>query len=121
MTKEEAISALRRYRREETFPPSRRMLGGGKRCYEFNRAVYERYLVLELIHRIMDSPLPPIEVVRRFYWAMDDIICESERRRTWAFVSIMENCAHDIVIYLQRENFRRRRERNEQNRLARSA
>ena len=112
MTKEEAVSALRRYRREEVYTPSRKLLGWKTSTYEFNRAVYERFLVLELIREIKESNRnSPIDVVRDFYYKMDDILCESEQRRTWSFTSTMENCAHDMLIYLEREHLRLRRQR----------
>ena len=113
MTKDKAVSLLRRYRREETYVPSIKLLGWKKRTYEFNRAVYERFLILELIRQIKESDLGPMTVVRNFYYKMDDVMCESENHKTWEFTSIMENCAHDIVVYLEREHIRERRQRRE--------
>lgn len=114
MTKDEAIAWLRRYRKEETYIPSRRLYGWRKN-YEFNHAVYERYLVLELIRRIRASAMPPLEVVRRFYYAMDDVLCESEDGHaiTHTFASMMENCASDILHYLRAKD--KEGERDEQN------
>ncbi len=100
MTREEAISWLRRYRRYETDCPSRKLFGW-RNNYDFNRAVYERYLILELIDRIKRTFIPPIEVIRQFYYEMDDVLCESENAETWAFASIMENCAQDILQFLR--------------------
>lgn len=109
MTREEAVSWLRQYRRNDTYKPSRQLFGW-RSNYDFNRAVYERYLILELIDRIKQSSIPPIEVVRRFYYDMDDILCESENSRTWAFASTMENCAGDILRYLRGKEAERRKE-----------
>ena len=100
MTKEECIAWLRQYRRKETDAPTKKLLNW-KRNAQFDRAVYERFLVQELIGRIQRSRLPPIEVVRRFYYQMDDILTESENPGTWAFASTIENCAGDILRYLR--------------------
>lgn len=106
MTREEAISYLRRYRRTDTYKPSKALFGW-RNNYQFEEAVYARYLVLELIERISHSSEDPIEVVRSFYYWMDDMLCTSENGRTWAFSSLMENCCSDILRYL------RRKEKNE--------
>jgi len=106
MTREEVISWLRRYRRDETYKPSKRLFGW-KLNYDFMRASYERFLVLELIRRINDSLKEPMDVIIDFYYRMDDIVCESEQSRTWTFASTMENCCADILRYL------REKEKNE--------
>ena len=106
MTREEAVSWLRRYRRDETYKPCKTLFGW-KLNYDFMRASYERYLILELIRRIDDSLKDPIDVVADFYYWMDDMVCNSEEKRTWAFASTMENCCVDILRYL------REKERNE--------
>ncbi len=112
MTRGEAVSLLRRYRRDETYVPSKRLFGW-RRNYEFDRAVYERRLVLELIRKIQSSDREPISVVRDFYYKMDDLLCESDNAKTWAFVSTMENCAADILRYLRGERIRENRRKNE--------
>ncbi|MBQ8707846.1 MAG: hypothetical protein IJ523_07155 [Succinivibrionaceae bacterium] len=108
MTREEAVSLLRRYRRDETYIPSKKLFGW-KLNYEFMRSVYERMLILELIQRIKQSDRGPMTVVRDFYYKMDDILCESENPKTWAFASTMENCAADIVRYMEEEFIREKR------------
>lgn len=108
MTREEAVSLLRRYRRNETYTPSKRLFGW-KLNYEFMRTVYERMLILELIRRIKTTDQNPLNVVRDFYYKMDDILCESENPKTWAFASTMENCAADIARYLEGEYIREKR------------
>lgn len=102
MTKDRAIALLGRYRQEETVVPSGRLFGwnGG---YEFNRNVYARYLISDLQRRICESDGDPIEVVRGVYSALDDILCGSESRITWAFASTMENIAGDILRFLRSE------------------
>lgn len=115
MTKEEAISLLRRYRREETYTPSRNLLGW-KMTHDFKRSVYERYLILELIRRIKESNCPPTVVIRSFYSFMDEMIGDSDHSRTWEFASYMEMCLRDILIYFQWDNINKRRRMNhEQN------
>ena len=111
MTQDEAVSLLRRYRRRDTYVPSKKLFGW-KLNYEFVRAVYERMLVLELIREIKSTERPPMSVVQDFYYKMDDILCESENSKTWAFASIMENCAADILRYLRGEHIRERRKMN---------
>lgn len=109
MTREEAVSCLREYRRKSMCRSSKQLFGW-RPNYDFNKTVYERYLILELIKRINQSSMPPVEVIRQFYYEMDDMLCESECSKTWAFASTMENCAGDILRYL-----RGREKENEQN------
>lgn len=107
MTKEEAVSWLRRYRRDRIQYGVKPWSTNWKlKNNFFNQYVYERYLVLELIRRINESPLPPIEVVRNFYHFIDDILCESDDGQfiTHYFSSIMENCAGDILRYLREKD-----------------
>ena len=100
MTREEAISYLRRYRRNEVYKPSKNLFGW-RRNYYFDEAVYTRFLILELIDRINSSTKDPIETIRDFYYWMDDMMCGSEQNRTWAFSSCMENASRDIIRYLR--------------------
>lgn len=106
MTREKAISYLWQYMKDETFLPTKRLLGW-KINYDYERAVYERFLVRELIRAIEKTDCDPIETVRRVYYGMDELISKSEECRTWAFASIIGNCAADILRYL------RRKEKNE--------
>lgn len=106
MTREKAISYLWQYMKDETFLPTKRLLGW-KINYDYKRAVYERFLVRELIRAIEKTDCDPIETVRRVYYGMDERMSQSEESKTWAFASIMGNCAADILRYL------RRKEKNE--------
>lgn len=95
MKRTEAIYWLHRYLREEV---------GGRFTWRddgLRKATYARQMVQELAQRIRRSPEPPIEVVRQFYDEMDDILCESERRLTWAFASTMESLAAELLRYLR--------------------
>lgn len=65
------------------------------------KATYARQLVQELTRRIRCSQEPPIEVVRRFYYEMDDLLCESENRLTWRFASTMESLTGELLQYLR--------------------
>lgn len=100
MTKEEAIGYLRRYRREMFDRPSKTTFGW-RLNYEFEKAVYGRFLIQNLINWIAESEKPPMAVVQEFYDSMDDILLSSENGKTWAFASIMENCTGDILLYLR--------------------
>lgn len=110
MTRETAIRYLRKYRREETWDPlgfdMRRMFNPRYRI-DFKNAVYERGLVDELINRILVSDNDPIEIIREFYYSMDDAISTSTRSKVWEFAGTMENIASDILSYL------REKEKNE--------
>lgn len=107
MTKQEAISLLRRYRRNQLFKPSPRLarLFRSYRENEYISEIWARFLVRTLIQRIQQASngTNPIEVVRDFYYQMDDVLCESENPRIWAFASTMENEAGDILRYLRRK------------------
>lgn len=111
MTKDETIACLRRYRRNQTDTPSTRLFGW-KMSYDFERAVYERYLILELIEWIKSSECPPLLVAQKFYEAMDDMLCNSESSLTWGFASIMEACASDILRYLRAEQLKEKRRKD---------
>ena len=111
MTKDEAIACLRRYRRNQTDTPST-LLFGWRMNYDFKRAVYERYLILELIKWIKSSECPPLLVAQKFYETMDDMLCNSESALTWSFASIMENCASDILVYLRAEQLKEKRRKD---------
>lgn len=95
MNRNEAIYWLRHYIRNEI---------GHRfswRDANLRKSVYAHQLALELMQQIRHSDEAPLEVVRRFYYEMDELLCESENRLTWAFASIMENLAADILRYLR--------------------
>ena len=109
MTREQAIFWLRQYRRKEVYQPTSNLFGQfwKNSSYEFMKTSYERSLIPELIDRIKHSSKDPIEVVRDFYYWMDDMVCESEEKSIWDFASTMENICSDILHYL------REKERND--------
>lgn len=107
MTKSEAISLLRRYRREELFRPSSRLarISVTYRKSGYIEEIYSRMLALEMIRRINEAPegIDALDVIRDFYYWMDDMVTQSENPRTWAFASTMENEAGEILRYLRRK------------------
>lgn len=114
VTGDEAIRHLRNYLAHEIRMPKARTFGRTQ-SYAFNKAVYERCLVKELIDRIRESDEDPIAIVRHIYRLMDDTLCESESGKVWAFASTMGNCAARILGYLTQKE--RMMNRNEGNRL----
>lgn len=107
LTKEGAIRLLWRYYDTECMKPTKQLYAW-KLNYDFIRASYEEILIDDLIQRIRDSNMDPMDVIRAFYYEMSDVIAKSERRLTWAFASTLENCIGDILRYI-------RKERNEEN------
>ena len=105
MTKSEAISLLRRYRREQLFKPSPRLarISLVYRNSSYIEEIYSRTLVLELIRKVNEAPedADPLSVIRDFYYFMDDMVCESVNPSTWAFASTLENETGDILRYLR--------------------
>lgn len=95
LNRNEAIYWLRHYIRDEG---CRRF---SWRDDNLRKSVYAHQLTLELMQRIRHSDEAPIEVVRRFYYEMDDLLCKSENRLTWAFAGTMENLIADILRYLR--------------------
>ena len=104
MTKDEAVTCLRRYGRSRMgwnltpWSPRWKM-----KNYAFEKNVYEQVLIKEMIRKIRDSDLSPVETVRKFYYFLDDILCESEDGQfiTHYFAAVMENCAGELLRYLR--------------------
>ena len=105
MTREEAISLLRRYRRTVRINPL--YVSWGKSDYITQRYVYERYLILRLIERIANSSEPPLRLIHNAYWAVDMFMLESESRYTQRFLRIVERCIGDIMEYLEDQDKKR--------------
>lgn len=95
MTKNEAIAIMRAYEKN---------LYGPKKwfeAHEFRLRSYQRVLIWELVRRMEESALSdPIAIIRIFRSEMDDIMCESEERRTWSFASYMLEGSQDILDLL---------------------
>ena len=97
MTKEEAVSWLRRYRRGVKLNPFTIRTPWYKADYIRERYVYERMLILELIERIKNSNKRPEEVIHGLYWDVDMFMLDSDNPRTHKFLRIIERCLGDIL------------------------
>lgn len=107
MTKAEAVSWLRRYRRGIRISPVYRPMG--RRDGVFTAHVYERHLILWLIGRIWESDRDPIETVQKIYWDMDMFLLGSANPYTNDFLKRMEKAAGDILDYLREKEEQRLR------------
>ena len=101
MTKERAISLLRRYRGGVLSPPQHYCLATWT-MYEFGERVYMQYIVGELINRIRDAPpsVHPLDVVQKFYYWIDDIMLDSKNPITQRFTKTVYRIATDLSEYL---------------------
>ena len=103
-TREEAVSLLRRYRRDVyRSRPKRELFTMKQYDAVVYTCVYGRYLVDELIRRIRCTDEPPIHVVYDLYSALDDVLSESDddHFETHSFASLLENECGDILRYLK--------------------
>ena len=105
MTREKAISALRRYKRTAYRCNDTLVIFPMKRSSYWITCVYGQYLVDALIGRIRNSSLDPIEVVGQLYSDLDTVLGESDddHFETHQFASIMEYEAGNIMRYLKGE------------------
>lgn len=102
MTCDEAVSLLRRYRRDAyTYNP--RFLAMKERDALFVNQVYGRFLAEELIRRMKASEKSPLTVVHDFYTMMDDMLCETDddHFETLRFARQMEHETGNILRYLR--------------------
>lgn len=104
MTREEAVSLLRRYRRD-AYSYNPKCFARPKGDVEFRNYVYGRYLCDELIDAIRHSKEPPIDVVYDSYAMFDTILSESEddHFETHSFAAVMEHEAGRILRYLKQK------------------
>lgn len=102
MTREEAISLLRRYRRD-VYRYNEKSVIFPKRNAHFKICVYGRFLVDDLIRRIAVSYEDPIKVVSRRYSELDEILGDSDddHFETHAFAALMEYEAGNVLRYLE--------------------
>lgn len=101
MMQEEAISLLRRYRRN-VYQRHSGSVTFLKRDVYFQTCVYGRYLVSELIRKIHESEDDPIQVVSRAYSELDDILGDSDddHFETHRFAARMEHECGNVLRYL---------------------
>lgn len=78
MMREEAVSLLRRYKRDLRSRYKARFVHFYTQDVMFKRSVMGSFLCDTLISRIRHSPEPPIDVVYDFYSMLDDVLSESE-------------------------------------------
>lgn len=101
MTREEAVSLLRRYRRD-VYRYNERFLIFAKRNATFQICVYGRFLIDEMIRKIKDSSEDPIRIVGRFYSKLDEVLGDSDddHFQTHRFAAMVELEAGNILRYL---------------------
>lgn len=102
MTCDEAVSLLRRYRRD-AYTYNSSFLTMKDRDTLFVYGVYGRFLVEELIRRIKAGRESPVDVVHDFYTMMDDMLCETDddHFETLRFARRMEHETGNILRYLR--------------------
>lgn len=102
MTREEAISLLRRYRRT-AYRYNPKFIVFPKRDTLFQTCVYGSFLIDEMIRKIRYSADGPIEVVRDIYSSLDWVLGESDgdHFETHRFAALMEHEAGNILCYLK--------------------
>lgn len=104
MTREEAISLLRRYKRD-FYDYDKKLFVLTREKMLFKISVYGRFLCDELISKIRNSKDGPIEVVYDYYSMFDDILSESDddHFETHNFARILEHEAGHILRYLRKK------------------
>lgn len=102
MTREEAISLLRRYRRT-VYRYNSRYVPFTKQDTLFKTCVYGRFLIDEMIRKIRYSEDGPIETVYDIYSDLDWVLGESDddHFETHRFAALMEYEAGNILRYLK--------------------
>lgn len=102
MTREEAVSLLRRYRRT-VYRYNPKFTPFTKRDTLFQTCVYGRFLIDEVIRKIRCAEDSPIEVVCDIYFNLDLVLGESDddHFETHRFAALMEQEAGNILRYLK--------------------
>ena len=102
MTKSEAVSFLRRYRRDVRISPL--YIPWRKNDYVIQKYAYMRYVIGLLIEKIRNSNENPIAVVHKAYWNSDMFMMESDNVYTHKFLKIVTECLGDILVDLRYED-----------------
>ena len=105
MTREEAVTLLRKYRRETRISPL--YVPFFRNDYRMERYVLDRYLTKGLIREIGNSDSNPISIIQEAYWNVDDLILESSNPYTNHFARMVQCSLGDILEFLL-ENERKR-------------
>lgn len=102
MTREEAISLLRRYRRA-VYRYNAKLIVFPKRDALFRTCIYGRFLIDEMIRKIRCAKDGPIEVVYKIYSDLDRVLGESDddHFETHRFAALMEHEVGNILRYLK--------------------
>ena len=102
MTREQAISLLRRYRRDVYRYNSNYVLFAKRNTF-FQTCVYGRFLIDELIRKIRHSAKDPISVVSGIYSDLDEVLGDSDddHFQTHRFAAMVEYEAGNILRYLR--------------------
>ena len=96
MTKQEAIEGLRMYERMCCFDPK-----PGWSKYDFRYKSYSKSIIPFLIDIVEKSKYDPLMEIRFFKMNLDEMIGDSDNKRTWEFCSIMCKILDDIIIWLK--------------------
>ncbi|MEG2624361.1 MAG: hypothetical protein RSC06_15840 [Clostridia bacterium] len=101
MTKERAVSLLRRYRQEELSPPEHYCLAE-RTMQEFGYNVYAGYLSGEMIRKIKSAPETenPIETIHHYICWIDEIRVNNGNPITDRFVGNVISVVDSIQQYL---------------------
>lgn len=102
MTREEAISLLRRYRRDVYRYNEDHVIFPKRNAY-FRTCVYGKFLVDELIRKIRETDGDPIRTVGRIYSELDYILGDSDddHFETHRFAALMEYECGNVLRYLR--------------------
>ncbi len=102
ITREEARSLLRRYRREAYRYNPKAVIFPRRNEY-LETCVYGDYLICELIRKISASTADPIQIVSLMYMELDDILGDSDddHFETHRFAARMEQECGNILRYLR--------------------
>lgn len=96
MTKQEAIEGLEMYERMCCFEPKAYWSK-----YDFAYKCYAKSIVPFVIDRIQKSHYDdPIMIIRHMKTDFDEMIGDSDNKRTWEFCSIMCKILDDIIYWL---------------------
>ena len=92
-TKEEAIFAIQKARREHLFSPNKNWPDG------YNRRLrkYEQFMSYELVRMIQRSDKDPLRLIFELTYKMDDMMTESESRLTWAHCCFVMKATSNII------------------------
>ena len=106
MTKDEAISSLRRQRRAMRISPLHRPLGRRDKAVE--EYVYGRYLAKWLIGIVRRSEEDPMTAVSKAYYMADDWLLASKSPQANLFLKRATMLLSDIRLEMQRDGEHRR-------------